>query len=260
MKKLLLIPLLFFGAERLCHRATDGFTVAKITTELSYDPKWDTVPPEKELLSTVLGQPFTYLTKGGQSYVFASEDGYFVLKFFRYPHRLPFVHTHVDRSRDFLSAKIAYTDLKDETGLIYVHLNPTKTLKTVTLVDKLGISHPIHLDDYAFVLQRRASPVFISIAKWMEKGEVDKAKEGLSSLIELIAERAAKGIVDHDPNLSKNFGFLGTRAIEIDIGRFAREKGSSSLLHKSSDLRYWLSRHYPDLSHYFEEELKTLEL
>ncbi len=65
-----------FAVAKFCHQQTDGFAVVKMSTTLlpySSEMKTDTFPDQK----------YTYLTKGGQSYVFLSEDGKTVLKLFR---------------------------------------------------------------------------------------------------------------------------------------------------------------------------------
>ncbi|MBI3237041.1 MAG: hypothetical protein HYZ48_05010, partial [Chlamydiales bacterium] len=71
--------------QRFCHKQTDGFSRYKICSDLSFHPEWETPPPDVDL-SCILDQPFHYLTKGAQSYVFVSADDRYVLKFFRIYH------------------------------------------------------------------------------------------------------------------------------------------------------------------------------
>ena len=82
--------------------------------------------------------------------MFQSQDGKYVLKFFKYQRYkikpwveaftfIPFVAAHRDRrlqhkqdklARFFSSWKLAFNELQPETGLVYVHLNKTDYLKT----------------------------------------------------------------------------------------------------------------------------------
>ena len=85
--KIFLFAILFFGVERLCHKATDGFAIVNI-----YAPPGDNSKrhraemPDPKLLT----QTYRYLNCGSQSYIFVSEDGKTILKFFKFQHmRIP---------------------------------------------------------------------------------------------------------------------------------------------------------------------------
>ena len=59
--------------------------------------------------------------------------------------------------------------------------------------------------------------------------------------------------------MKKNFGFIGERAVQIDIGRFSglhfsKEHSLRSVVKKKEDLHFWINQHYPELSSCFEEE------
>lgn len=70
----------FNTLEHVCHKATSGFALNRI--QFSDQPiQNETVDPS---ILTLLDQPFDYLACGNQSYVFASKDGKYVLKFFKY--------------------------------------------------------------------------------------------------------------------------------------------------------------------------------
>src|SRR5437868_3279127 len=83
LSKILLSLLLLYGVERFCHKQTDGFSIYNISSNLSFREEWE-IPQETTEAKIILAQPFYYLGKGAQSYVFESEDGNFVLKFFRH--------------------------------------------------------------------------------------------------------------------------------------------------------------------------------
>ncbi len=87
--------------------ATDGFAVAKMAPLLNgYSSK---IPPPSDLFT----QRFTYLAKGGQCYAFISEDGRYILKFFRKNSVL---------LQTYASAQLAAETLGKETGLLHSHL------------------------------------------------------------------------------------------------------------------------------------------
>ncbi len=126
--------------------------------------------------------------------------------------------------RDFFSYKVAFEELLDLTGLVYVHLHPTSDLHTqLQIRDKLHILHTIDLDQFDFVIQKRAEMTHDYIAALMGKGEEEEARQACSSLLDLIRSRAKKGFRDRDPSISTNCGFIDGRAIKIDVGRFVKD-------------------------------------
>ncbi len=270
--------------QRFCHQQTDGFSRHKISSDLTFHPEWETAPLtayEQENLSTVLSQPFDYLTKGAQSYVFLSRDGRYVLKFFRIYHlQPPFWVTHLkwpwflqsykmnkilrkseELHKDFASYKIAYDQLREETGVIYLHLNKTDSLKqTLTFYDKIGIVHHVDLDRMEFLVQRRAELVYPALANMVETEGVESAKDALSKLVSLLCLRCTKGIHDKDPDLNTNFGFIGHTPLQIDVGRFRIKDTAADeqridrdeIIRITDNLNQWLRSRYPELSGHLE--------
>lgn len=230
--RIFLIALGFFGAEKLCRKATDGFAIEKMASLPEGKPSFALLD------RSILGQRFTYLDKGGQCYVFASEDGNYVLKFFRKSKTL---------EKTYQSVKIAEELLSEETGLLYAHLNPAE-LPPLQIVDKLHIAHTIDPNKHSWILQRKAKAVRPYLAHLMDQGKVVEAKRALSELLALSEKIGAKGISDADANLVKNFGFYNDQPIEIDVGRFDHRKTESKKLEQSKeDLFNWLNAHYPAL-------------
>ena len=52
----------------------------------------------------------------------------------------------------------------------------------------------------------------------MHQGDLESAKNVISSVFQLIDFLGQKGIVDNDPILRKNFGLIEDIAVQIDIG------------------------------------------
>lgn len=259
-----------YGVERFCHSQTDGFAMARIRSSLTYQEKWETTPPNQAQLAEICKQKFHYLTKGAQCYIFASEDQKYVLKFFRFDHmRVPLLLESLSvleekkqkkrqaLEKDFASYKIAFEDLKEETGLFAVHLNKSKgQYPAVTLVDKLQIAHIVPLDEMEFILQRRAELVFPYLDRLMAEGDTDQAKDSISSLVQLMATIQNKGIIDFDPKLKKNFGFIEGKAVQIDLGRFIKKQTGGDIypaLRMKNELSDWLNANHPSLLEHLDQ-------
>jgi hypothetical protein len=71
-----------------------------------------------------------------------------------------------------------------------------------------------------------------------------------------LKERLDKGVADRDPNFSKNYAFLGDKALEIDIGRFSHATPTIPVI--PQNFKKWLSDLSPELHAHFEHELEQL--
>lgn len=288
LAKLLLIVLALIATQRFCRKQTDSFALYKIRSELTYNPKWETSPlTEKEMkdLSTVLNQPFFYLGKGAQCYVFVSQDNQHVIKFFRLYHLLPPFWTQLklppflkpladskiaqkeqELDRDFMSYKIAFEEMREQTGVLYVHLNKTKTLhQNIEIIDRLNIKHTLNLDEMEFLVQKRADLVYPALEQMIEKEGYEAAGIALCSLIDLLVLRCQKGIRDKDPDLNTNFGFIGHTPLQIDVGRYRKPDDESlgtlerdEIIRITDNLNQWLRAKYPELSDHLEHKIATL--
>lgn len=279
----------FCWVSQFCLKRTDKFSVAEVLSERPFSSKWDVRPlrpQEQEEVERALNQTYTYLGKGGQSFIFFSEDAKYALKLFKQSKfTLPFWMEHfpipwlLDRyigkkkrsragkiERDFCSYKMAFEELQDETGLVYVHLNKTDIWKRkLRIVDRLNIAHTLDVDGLDFVLQRRAQLIYPHIDQLMRENNEIKAKECISRVLELVAQRCKKGFYDGDPNIRTNCGLLEGRAIKIDVGRFARdEKMKEPEVLKEevericAPFKVWLEEYHCSLVSYLDEQLKKL--
>ena len=104
------------------------------------------------------------------------------------------------------------------------------------------------------------------IAEKMEEQREEEAKKIIDALFAMTHKRLDKGILDHDPNMTKNFGFLNGEALQIDIGGFFIAKKPASFTEdlelfrkKSSGFGDWLQKNYPSLYTHFLEQLTLLE-
>lgn len=287
---ILVVILCAVVAKQFCYKKTDGFALYKILSSLPFNPEWEPSSPptslETEELLKTLDQPFYYLAKGAQSYVFVSKDGQTVIKFFRLYHLRPpawmmalsfpiplqpykickMVEKRKELDNDFISYKIAFDEMKEETGLIYLHLNKTSHLNQhIRIYDKIGIAHELDLDKMEFLVQKKASLVYSSIDSLMKTQGQSAAEKAISALVELLVFRCKKGIFDKDPDLNTNFGFLGQHPVQIDIGRFRREavcktpkEYKDEIVRITDNLRQWLDGRYPILSEHLKSQIEKI--
>lgn len=261
--RLLLTLLCLFALQKFCSWQTADFRIYEILSEMPNSPAWETGFSQE--MQTLLDQPFTYLGKGEQFYAFLGRDKQTVIKFFRHDHLSPLqllpqtlrakFPSRTDLTPLFRSAKLAYDRLKDETGLLALHLNKSKNLcGTVTIHDKLGIRHRIDLDATEFILQRRGDLFCTTLGKKIEQGDLQGAREQIHSLIHMLHKQCQKGVRNSDTSFKRNFGVIGDRAVTFDIGSFyldekvktpAEEKQET--WRTTAQLQRWLRKHYPEL-------------
>lgn len=291
-RKFIILPLLLAGGillGKFCLKQTDSFTIAAVRSSRPFSANWETRPlqaEEKEDVEKALEQKYTYFGRGGQSYIFFSEDSQYALKLFKQEKftlplwmRLFHIPYLLDRYRekkiwskkdklfrDFTSYKIAFDELQEETGVVYVHLNKTSHLKkTLRLVDRLSIEHKIDLDSLDFILQRRAELVYDKIHRLMREKKEEEAIACISQIVDLIITRCKKGYHDRDPNIRTNCGFMEDHAIKIDVGRFVKNPEmqkpdvmAREVIRITAPFKEWLKSEYPELALHLEKEIEKL--
>jgi hypothetical protein len=275
---------LFWGTSRLCHLQTEGFQIVKIISRLPAFSQWETpVPSSEEFnnLKTIFSQPFYYLGSGGQCYAFISQDGRLVLKLFKmhnirqYPwlyhvsfpgvldrFRVAFLKMQKQKlERVFSSSYLAYEKLKEETGLLFLNLNPSPHLEElkVTVVDKIGVHHPLSLVNVPFALQYKADKVFPTLRYHLLYKNSAAMQKVIKEIVKCLTTRYQKGILDLDPAVRRNIGLLQDRAITIDIGSFhsttqpsSPEQIKQELQKDTRRLRKWLLKRSPESSSYLD--------
>ncbi len=283
----ILVVLISYGLGRLYFYTTAGFTLGNIHSDLKHHIQWDTrEPTEEETLKfqESIGQPYYYLGKGCQSYVFLSQDGKYVVKFFKFQRVRPqnwinfftFIPSVKEYQNDkikekekklnnlFLSCKVAFDDLKNETGIVYVHLNKTDHLHhLLTVYDKLGLKHQLDLDRLEFVVQQRANMFADTIDDLMLDGQVEQAKLLIDRLLIMVLSEYHNGYADNDHALMQNTGVLNGNPIHIDVGQLIYNETvcdpavyHQELLNKMTQARKWLGR-YPELLDHLNNRLLT---
>lgn len=242
---------LFCGAFWFFNHKSLGFSVAKISSSLTYHPEWESGPLSSDVKAAVFGQKYKYLASGAQSYAFVSEDGRYVIKFFRMKHLVPSFLDNLQPAKKkrrqqnlrsiFAAYKMANDELKEESGLVYIHLNKTHDLQTtLTVFDKIGREHQIDLDKTEFVVQEKAELIFTHLKKLHSRQEIDQA---VAAVLSLVQRRINKGFADEDKAVSHNYGFVGGRPIHLDIGRLRRGEKPGEYDRIHNRIEKWLQEH-----------------
>jgi hypothetical protein len=231
---------------------------SKIAITRSFNPDWEArtlVGKKREEIEELLEQQkFHYFCCGGQSLIYFSEDGKYVLKLIKHQ-RLQ--GREARQMREFLSYKIAYEELQDQTGVLYVHLNRGSTKKEIQTVDSKGTDQLLDADEYDFILQRRGTLVCDEISRLMEDKKEEEAKMLLSDLVKLVVEWNQFGYYDKDPNTLTNFGVFNGKLFKIDVGSIQKKTGNLQRTIKKAftPLQTWLTKNHPGLLLYLTEEL-----
>ena len=248
----LFVIFLSLGIGKIWHWAKDGFSIPRIQG-------WEKVasyPPLLPEAVAALEQPYRYLGRGRQCFAFVSEDGKYVLKFPRLDrYRMPFWLralnvSFLDRKREELAAshatrekmilnsfRISWEELREQTGLLGVHMPESVSTKHLFLIDRVGRKHEVPLEKMAFILQKKERPL-LSALKTASQREKEKI---LSAFFDLIAEWREKKVLNKDPKFIRDIGYDGTRAYQIDIGSFYRKEGVENFLQEpAGHMREWL--------------------
>lgn len=265
----------------------DGFYPSKIYLHLPIERKAAATPTaeQRSVAQKILDERFSYLGKGRQFFIFASADGGYVLKFFKCFRAniahflaelpLPEICTVEQERRlerwkarlsgQIASCELAFSELAEETGVIYAHLGSGKDVQhTITLVDTLGFSHTLEVDDVPFVIQLKATAAMPLLEALIEAGDEAVLKTRLDQLIALLVRCAKKGIVVQDAGFIErgNIGFVADRAIHIDVGSFAKGRLEEARAYVERDferlapIAALLKARSPQASEYFSEGMR----
>lgn len=279
LKWILIAALSIFVLARIYYNVTDDFRLGNITFPLPYEKSWEIAAPSSEgekQLEVILAQPFSYLGKGAQSYVFASEDGKYVLKFFKFKHLRPslfidalppigFLKTYKEKQTArkerklfgvFKSYKLAYEVDKNESGLIFIQLNTEDNPERfVTIIDKIGMKRTIDLQKYPFILQCKGETLRTVLSQLLQKQDIDTAEIRLGQILDLYAGEYKKGIYDHDHGIMQNTGFVGEQPIHLDVGKLLSEEKMRDKQYAKEDaeivvrnINLWIGKNYPQYS------------
>lgn len=243
----------------LAYERTDGFSPAWIARPLAHlqdDPLSDEA-------ASALAQPYRYLSRGRQSFVFESLDGKFVLKFFN----SSYLNLSGNKQKRKLRRKffkesylLAWKELRQETGLLHLHQGIAAShLPKIKLTHRTGSSFDLDLTQAAFVLQKKGH-VFTEALPHIFKTE---GISGIEKTIDLwfgfVRLRLEKKIADRDADAISNMGLCEGALLNLDPGRLCFDKNlnlEKEWAHSSSHFRRWLNRNYPEAVAHFDKRFK----
>lgn len=273
---LLLFILITAFFIRFYFRMTDDFRVSNITYTIPYHANREIpalTPEEQETLDTILNQKFFYLGKGAQSYAFASEDGQYVLKFFKFKHIKPsllatllpnippfdgylqrvFLRKQKKLNSIFAGYHLAFHLNRAESGLIFMQLNPSRQKKVVNVIDKIGWERTIDLGNIPYIVQRRGETLRTVLSKLLDEGKMETAMRRMDQLFSLFLREYQKGIYDRDHGVLHNTGFIGDQPFHLDVGKLSKEEAMKQPKNYEKDLTKvalrmipWLYLQYPN--------------
>ncbi|MBS3904260.1 MAG: hypothetical protein KGZ39_02915 [Simkania sp.] len=231
-------------------RETYHFSTDRLVSVLPYHAEWEF--EEAPNIEEILSQSFHYYDKGGQSWVFLSEDSKWVLKFFDFRSTWHDVAKHLhcptsllpamterqlqSRESPVKSYALAFQRFKEPCGLVGAYLNGKKSgITSLNVFNPIHCKHTIDLKSAAFVVQKKADTILPKrINDLLQKGEMQEANILLSKALMLIAERCSVGIADNDRwHLHRNIGFIAGKAIYLDAGAFLED--TNLLLPKNAE-------------------------
>ncbi len=210
----------------------------------------------KQLASEILKQRFTYLGRGGQLTAYESADHQYVIKFFNPRNSL--FNRRKNLEKNFKRYAMSLKDLKEETGVVYNHFDPSTVLnQSVEVVGRKGKVYQIKLEKYPFVLQKKVELVLPYLDKLYKEGRIAEAKEATRQVYALFLSRTKKGYRDHSQRLAINYGFYNGKAVQLDPGRIRKDKSVAQNPQKemqriTRNIKKYLSG-YPGLDEVIEE-------
>ena len=264
MKKYLFVLILLLSALLVSYfcfkpKYNYSFSLSSITAALPQDSRWSVVElteSEKLKIKDILGLKYRYLGHGKQSFAFVSENDEYVIKFFNmhcfstswkdYIYRRDAYKKRRKFERLFNGYKIGYEELKKETGLIWVHLNPSTDLnQTIEITDHNHNQFFINGDNAFFVIQKKVVPLFDSLSDLYKGDRKNEAEQLLESFYQFIKLRLLKGYTDRDRIFKDNYGVADGQVIHFDLGYLhkkancQKESGRDELDYYKNKIEAW---------------------
>lgn len=242
---------------------TDGFSPYIIQAPLT-----QTMNDEVSLKTLeILNQPFRYLGKGRQSFVFVSKDEKYVIKFFNQKYISMPWYAFLGKEKELVKREKrrffyenSYAIAKDIFGEEILHLHQAKTndLPMIRLVDQASRIFEIDLNSTAFVLQRKGTPFYEHLRDvYLKKGREALYKE-VDHFLDAISSRIEKYIADADSDVEHNWGVIDGQIFHLDPGRLYYDPNlnvDEEYRCATRKFHKWLKRNYPEVGRYFKKQL-----
>lgn len=238
---LILFSLTVGRLNRLFYKKNHYFNLNHIQIDWNKNKTFSS--PLSQKACNVLNQPYTFLAKGTEFFVFLSKDGKWVLKF----PQLQRKRSHKGPPNRLLNIMfLCSTKLSRETKILYAHLEKTNTELTIDLIDSLGHHHKTSLDHSPFFIQK-AGNLFFDVFD-----QTNNPKFMITSAVDVYRSLKEKGYSDRDPLFEKNFGWSDNAAFIFDIGQIYPINRPESLESQTFSLRENLAKKRPDLLPFYQ--------
>lgn len=255
-----------------------------IQFDFPHHQEWETpslTPIQEEQLNRILSQKFTFLGKGARILSFLSEDGLYVLKFFKYryhyPHwavrYLPSIFPFegyrqrkmqkVSLSTVLNGYNVAYEHDPQNTGLVYIHLNLTSNqLPHVRLIDKKGDQTLVDLNQTRFVIQLKVHELMDLLNILLKENKIDLAKRRICQVFDLYHLHYQNGLYDLGVGILANNGFIDEKPIHFDVSKmtfderiYDPELQKERMMIMKKKISIWLHKNYPS---YHDEIMQAI--
>lgn len=280
MKRVLLVTIIAILLVLFTLYRIDGFFLYKIQGPLI---SGKVEKPSLDLILS-LSQPYHYLAKGRQCFVFESNDGQTVIKFLNYrrfslpvflrdiplPHYWKMWILGLDEKRRLRfestmeSFQLVEKHFLDETAIMYIHLKEGGNLPILQITDRGHRTHQIDLNHTAFIVQKKAHPIFAELQNRWQSGQQVAFQEGLQEFVDLIHKRCSYQLADDDRDVGINFGFCEGRLILLDPGRLYHDPDlkepqrlEEEMQIASKRLRIWLSQNHPEFVAFLDQQIQS---
>lgn len=218
-------------------------------------------------LFETLNQEFTFLGYGGESLVFASKDGNWVLKVFKkhrlYPFKqLQWIHFPYILEKNLKSRLRIYnrfwesvqlsSQCRDLSYIKYIHTpNTLKNMPKVCLIDPIGSKHLLDLDPIYFVIQKRGQ-LFKQV--YLSTQDCEQKKLMLNEAVSFYKHLNDRKLVMWDNAITRNLGWHDNKPFLIDTGSMKQQNPQlDELAIKLSQLKAWVLKYDPERLEYVSE-------
>jgi hypothetical protein len=252
-----LLCLFSFSLAYLAYVRTDFFSPSSIAVELSSHPAEE---PSKEIEEALM-QPYHYLGKGRQCYVFVSQDEKNVIKFFNkkyltvpwYGRFLKGERAKRERRQKYYREGYPLASQKD-SEILYLHFSSSKKqLPLLSILDRASRLFTIDLNKVPFVLQKKGEPFYPALQSFYRQMGKEGLEEAIEQFIALIGRRISQKIADADHDVEHNFAILSGNVFQLDPGRlfFTEDLWEPDRLIQewwgaTHRFRKWLLENYPE--------------
>ena len=268
------------GIDRFIHSKSHRFSLPKISAIQESAQACDMQPfsaEKKKELDAIFSQTFTFFAKCNYTYLFLSEDHKYIIKFLKRdafdpkswlayipvsfnPYHQDYNQKCEEKSKIFLAFKMAFNEFKEETSLVYMHIDTiTQLHRRLAIVDREGKRYKVDVDKTNFYIEKRAQLLCPKIADLMRNKEEERAKQLITSVFAHVNFLVRRGFFDPELTLCKNLGVIEDKVVQLAIGKlYPVTNGCTQLTQGLNSLRSWLERNYPELLSHFDEEYKRV--